>query len=107
MDALSPEQLIPLINQIHDLKNKVAKRTESAPFDRNFNRLFRQFEAYGLHYLDPIGEPYNETRTDCEATISGRSTKNLVISEVIKPIVYQKDQNTNQILQKAVVIVNG
>jgi hypothetical protein len=36
---------------------------------------------------DPLGEPYNETRTDCEAEIGGNNLQNLFISNVIKPII--------------------
>ena len=107
MDPISPENLIPLINQIHDLKTKVNKKIEERSVGRNFDRIFRQFEQYGLYYQDPIGEPYSETRTDCDATISGRGGNKLTITEVIKPLVFEKQGDMNQILQKAVVIVNG
>ncbi|MEO1436067.1 MAG: hypothetical protein AAFV80_11070 [Bacteroidota bacterium] len=107
MEPISPENLIPLINQIHDLKVKVNRKLTERSVSRNFDRIFRQFEAYGLFYQDPIGEPYSETRTDCDATISGNGRRNLTITEVIKPLIFEKQGDMNQILQKAVVIVNG
>jgi hypothetical protein len=46
--------------------------------------IFEQLESDGgLVYHNPIGEPYNETRTDIEASISGNSADNLIITEVI------------------------
>jgi hypothetical protein len=60
-----------------------------------------------LEYLNPIGERYNETRTDVTATISGSSSRNLVITEVIKPIIVQRVGNVQQIVQVGVVIVES
>ncbi|MEM6722726.1 MAG: hypothetical protein AAF598_01745 [Bacteroidota bacterium] len=106
-DSISPDHLIPLINQIHDLKVKVNRKLSERSVHRNFDRIFRQFETYGLFYQDPTGEAYSETRTDCDATISGNGSQPLTITEVIKPLVFEKQGDLNQILQKAVVIVNG
>ncbi len=73
--------------------------------ERNFNRLFNIFEEDGYMIQDPTGEVYTESRTDCEASISGRISSKMKITRTIKPIIYQRKDNGMQLLQKAVVIV--
>ncbi len=102
-----PGQLLTIINQVHDLEKKLLKMENSRPLARNLNRIRDQFAEMGIKYHNPLGQPYNETRTDCEATISGTTTQNLVISEVIKPIITQEFEGMPHIIQKAVVIVEG
>jgi hypothetical protein len=64
-------------------------------------------EGQGLVFHNPIGEKFDETRTDCEATISGTGHDNLEIFEVIKPIIYVKYDQTQMIAQKGIVIVQS
>ena len=54
---------------------------------------------------NPKGQEYNETRTDVEANIIGNSVENLIIVDVIKPIIRVKQNKTSQIIQKGIVIV--
>jgi len=54
---------------------------------------------------NPEGQNYNETRTDIEANIVGDSTDNLIIIDVIKPIIRIKQSGINQIIQKGIAIV--
>lgn len=76
-------------------------------FDRNFTRLFNVFEEEGYLIQDPTGEPYSETRTDCEASISGTVRSKMKITRTIKPSIYQRKDGSIQLLQKAVVIVEN
>jgi len=73
--------------------------------------FFKGTSTIGLSYLNPLGESYNDTRTDCEATIAGTEVENLEIIEVIKPIIfyaYQENDKTMKIIvQPAVVIVQS
>ena len=65
-----------------------------------------QVVACGFSYRNPLGEAYNETRTDCDASIAGGSAENLVITEVIKPIVWLSlNGQPSSIVQQAVVVV--
>lgn len=101
-------QLIPVINQLFMMEVKIEKgNEESKGLLRNLNRIKRYLEEMGLHYYNPIGESYDETRTDCEASISGKKTENLIITEVIKPIIRQEIHGLSTIVQQAVVIVEG
>lgn len=76
-------------------------------FDRNFTRLFNVFEEEGYLIQDPTGEQYSETRTDCEASISGTVRSKMKITRTIKPSIYQRKDGSIQLLQKAVVIVEN
>jgi len=64
-------------------------------------------EEAGLLILNPIGEPYAETRTDLEANITGTEKERLQVLDVIKPIVYESSNGRRSILQKGVVIVGN
>ena len=75
--------------------------------ERNFNRLFNLLEEDGFMIQDPTGEAYSETRTDCEASISGRMSSKMKITRTIKPIIYQKKDGSVQLVQKAVVIAEN
>ena len=104
---------LTILNQIFEIENKLKKIQERNSIQRNIDRLKDLFateilaEGQGLEYRDPIGENYDETRTDCEASISGASHENLEIIEVLKPIIYAKFANTKVVIQKAIVIVQS
>ncbi len=105
--------LLDMLNQIFEIEKKLERIEESNSIGRNLNKLKELFETEiyqqgsGLTYYNPIGEPYSETRTDCDASIAGESTENLVITDVIKPIIRFKQGGFNHIVQKAVVIVQS
>jgi len=65
----------------------------------------------GLAYEDPMGQPFNETRTDLEATISGVGTEDLVVVEVIKPIIRSvsngETTGISRVIQKGIVVVQS
>ena len=104
---------LDLLNQIFEIEKKLERIQENNSISRNLNKLKELFETEifrqgsGLLYENPIGEPYNETRFDCEASIAGEKLENLVITEVIKPIIRHKQDGISQIVQKAVVIVQS
>jgi len=104
MDNIQP--LLKLVNQIFELEKKVISKPENNSFSRNFNRIHESLSELGLMVHNPYGEDYNETRTDCEATIAGSFTDKLVITEVIKPVIYFKlNENEKHLIQRGVVIV--
>ncbi len=108
-----PKHYLFMLNQIFEMEQKTAKIQEQNSIQRNIDRLKGFFETealaenQGLIYHNPIGESFDETRTDCEATISGTGHENLKIIEVIKPIIYVKYSNTQMIAQKGIVIVQS
>ena len=94
------QYLLRIINQIFDIEKKSA---QNAGILRHVERIKNTFDEMGYVIQNPMGEKYNETRTDCEASIVGTQIQNLVITDVIKPIVH----NGGVIVQKGVVIVEN
>lgn len=114
MDTIKIPKHFPFVlNQLFEIESKLKTIKEPNSIQRNIDRIKEYLETsalsdgQGLIYHNPIGEPYKETRADCEATISGNSHENLEIIEVLKPIIYFKYANTQTIIQKAVVIVQS
>jgi hypothetical protein len=111
-----PQAYLDLVNQIFEIEKKAANIIEDHSIKRNINKInslleYELFKDVGLTYHNPLGERYTDTRTDCEATISGTSVENLEIVEVIKPIIYYAYQENDRILkvivQPAIVIVES
>ena len=102
-----PTPWLQIINQIFDMEKKLEKMDDAGSLERNIRRVKSQLGELNIEYLNPIGQRYNETRTDVTATISGHSSNDLVITEVIKPIIIQKVGNMQQIIQTGVVIVES
>lgn len=117
--ALKPHLFI--LNQIFEIENKAVKLQEQNSIIRNTDRLKDFFETEvlsdgveyhgysikGLFLLNPIGEAFNETRLDCEATITGDSHENLRIIDVLRPIIFAKTGNSQIVVQKGIVIVKS
>ena len=106
-----------LLDQLFEIERKLENIEESNSISRNLNRMKDIFETnllpnssgpdIGLTYHNPIGESYNVTRLDLEASIAGNSTKNLEIKEVIKPIIRYKRGGSSLIARKGVVVVES
>ena len=98
--GISPEKIFEIIDQIFDIERKVEMINEPNSIQRNINRLKESFGNIftrsnefdiGYIYENPLGESYDATRINVEANITGESTENLVITEVIKPIIRYKN----------------
>ncbi len=109
--TVTSRQLRPyifLINQIFEIENKANKLEEKNTIERNIKKLKSYFEEEAfLFFDDPTGEKYSETRTDVEANISGDETEDLIIVDVVKPIIRIQQGKTNQVVQKGIVIVES
>ena len=106
-----------LLDQLFEIERKLENIEESNSISRNLNKMKDIFETnlfsnsttseIGFTYDNPIGESYNETRLDLEASIAGNSTENLFIKEVIKPIIRYKSGGSTLIARKGVVVVES
>jgi hypothetical protein len=96
---------IQIINQLFEIQQKISKLPDSSAFERNFNKINNLLEDDGFIIQDPTNEPYQNTRTDCEASIIGNGSAKLKITKTLKPIIYKKVDGSLQLLQKAIVIV--
>jgi hypothetical protein len=99
--------IIRILNQFFELEKKVHKLADARKLHRNLKRIHAAFEEMGYVLHDPLGEKYDETRTDCSANIIGTQHQDLIISEVIKPIIYLDQDGVKQIIQLGVVIAEG
>ena len=102
-----PDALLTLANQVFDMQKKLARIPDTRKVDRNFRRIQQSFEEMGLYVHNPMGEAFDETRTDCEASISGTGTHQLVVTEVLKPIIRLRENGFDRIVQRGVVIVES
>lgn len=114
-----PQAYLDFMNQIFEIEKKAANLKEENSIQRNLNKMkgileeefFKGSSTIGLTYHNPSGESYSDTRTDCEATISGSGVENLEIIEVIKPIIFYAYQENEKVIkvivQPAVVIVQS
>ncbi len=98
---------VRIINQLFEMKAKIKELGAEQQFERNFTRMFSLFEEDGYIIQDPTGEAYTDSRTDCEASISGRVGSKMKITRTIKPVIYQKANEGVQLLQKAVIIAEN
>ena len=96
--------ILPLINQIFELSNKL-DHDYPKQYERQIQRIFNFFDANDYVIKNPLNEPYQESRTDIEANIVGSKKHNLVIVQVIKPIIYRKLDGQLTLIQKGIVIV--
>lgn len=107
MQIKVPKENLALVNQIFEIERKLARIQEPHSIQRNIDKIKEYFEESGLFYENPLGQKYDETRTDCEASIAGEKTENLIITEVIKPLIRLKKDGLTIIVQRAVVIVSA
>jgi hypothetical protein len=107
-----PKKFIEILDQVFEIEKKLDGISEPNSIGRNVNRLKECFEDLmsdgGLIYHNPLGEKYNETRTDLDASIAGNSADNLVVTEVIKPIIrLRTNTGVTTIVRKGVVVVES
>ena len=95
---------IKMANLVFELEKKLEP---ASPLDRTKNKMKSVLEEANIYIYNPIGEKYSETRTDLEANISGTSTNDLHITDVVKPVIYTSNSSKKELLQKGIVIVSG
>lgn len=98
---------IKMANLVFELEKKMTATGAVTSFKRNIDRMKAVLEEAGLVSLNPIGESYNETRTDLEASIAGSGSGPLKVLDVIKPVVYTNQEGRLSLIQKGVVIVGN
>jgi hypothetical protein len=112
-DTISvPKKYIEILDQVFEIEKKLESISEPNSISRNINRIKECFENLmpecGLVYQNPLGEKFSETRTDLEASIAGNYADNLVVTEVIKPIIrLRTNSGVTTIVRKGVVVVES
>lgn len=107
LHTMADQQWQKMANLVFEIDKKVLAKEANTSLQRIQDKMKRVLEEAGVFIYDPTGEKYNETRTDVEANISGSSTSGLVITDVIKPILYTETEGRKQLIQQGVVIVSG
>ena len=96
-------QIVNIINQVFEIEKKLAANTTN--LQRNIDRIKAELSEMGYDYHVPLHEKWDETRTDCEASVAGALKSKMTITEVVKPVVHQKEAGGKKIIQKAIVVV--
>ena len=104
-----PKWLMTVMNNLYEIERKLSAHGDLGNAARNVERIKEAIAVEGLFlfYEDPLGQPFKETRTDLEASISGTTTENLVVAEVIKPIIRCGRRELSRVVQKGIVVVEG
>lgn len=102
-----PKWALTALNQIYEVERKLTLHGDPGNALRNVEKLKDSIAGEGLFYEDPMGQPFKETRTDLEASISGVGVENLVVVEVMKPIIRYGNKDYSRVVQKGIVIVQS
>ncbi|MFZ3114554.1 MAG: hypothetical protein WA133_03355 [Syntrophales bacterium] len=120
-----PKTILTAINQLYELEKKIKLHGDPNNLLRNVIKMKDAFAEDGLPrgyvggiydrycftYEDPMGQQFKDTRTDLQATIAGSGTENLVVVEVVKPIIRAELRSSTdkfvRVAQKGVVIVES
>jgi hypothetical protein len=98
--------MINIINQVFEIEQKLKLQPENIA-ERNFKRIYHELELLGYKVIDPLLRDYKETDTDIEVSLSGDMKGRLLVTKVLKPIIYQEDNGHAQLVQKGIAIVEG
>lgn len=100
--------IIHIVNQIFEIETKLTHSNTVQSVERNLTRIKNHLEELGLSYHSPLNEKYSLDRTDCQASIAGEvDENNMFVSKVIKPAIYQNNDGKEELIQRAIVIVES
>lgn len=102
-----PKWVLAVLNNVFEIERKLTIHGDPGNVSRNVDRLKAVLAEEGIFFEDPAGQEFRETRTDLEANISGTETDNLVVVEVIKPIVRFGTRDSSRVVQKGIVVVQS
>lgn len=98
---------LQVLSNLYDIERKLSISGDPSNAKRNVERIKDIFKEQHVFYEDPMGQPFSETRTDLDATITGESSHDLKVVEVIKPIIRYGDEIFSRVVQKGIVIVES
>lgn len=102
-----PKWVQQVLNNLYELEAKLGRSGDPGNAMRNVTKMKEALATEGVFYEDPFGQPFDETRVDLEATISGSGTENLRVVEVIKPIIRLGESSYSRVMQKGIVVVQA
>ena len=95
-----------MANLVFELEKKLTVN-DSPAIKRNVERMRAVLEEAGIMMLNPMGDAYQETRTDLKANLVSPAKGALFVVDVIKPVLYAQQEQGRTLLQKGVVIVGS
>ena len=102
-----PKFVLQTLNHLYDAERKLTLHGDQGGALRNIERIKDAFAEEKLFYEDPMGQPFNETRADLDASIAGEGTENLHVTEVIKPVIRYGEPAYSRVIQKGIVVVRS
>jgi sugar-specific transcriptional regulator TrmB len=109
--GMIPGWVLKIMNNLYEIDRKLALHGDTGNTVRNVEKIkdaigdFLGNNEFEIFYEDPMGQMFKETRTDLDATITGNSSENLYVVEVIKPIIRIRSPIVSQVIQKGTVVV--
>jgi hypothetical protein len=106
-----PKSLLTAVNRLYELEYELKKHSGLESLQRKVSKMKDAFEDCGLVFEDPMGQSWNQTRTDLDASIAGAGTENLAVVEVIKPIIrfiqWDGGREVSKVVQPGIVVVES
>ncbi len=102
-----PKWALTTLNNLSEMERKIALNGDPSNMKRNIERIKEALEGEKIFFEDPMGQIFVETRTDLDATITGTGIENLVVVEVLKPIVRVGTRDYSRVVQKGIVFVES
>lgn len=107
------KKIITILNQLFEIERKSKENGHLDKIARNIERiksaLVQDNQSGEIFYEDPTGEEYSETRNDLEVHIVGENTQDLIVVDVIKPIIRygNRQLGLTQVIQRGLVSVTS
>ena len=102
------EWVAKILNSLYHVERAMAGDPAIAQrYKRYVERMKNIIREQGWFFEDPDGQRFSETRNDLEASIAGDSVDDLVVVDVIKPIIRRGDEKESQVVQRGVVVVEA
>lgn len=100
-----PKLVLTLLNNVYEIEKKAKNKNDPINILRNIEKIKDSLAEEGFILEDPYGQTFKETRNDLEVSISGNKTTNLMVVEVLKPIIRCEIEGFSKVVQKGIVIV--
>lgn len=112
-EIIVDKKILTILNQLFEIERKLDGSEDFNKISRNISRikdsLSQDANGQEIFYENPMGQKYTDTRNDLEAHIIGESTEDLVVVDVIKPIILfgNRQLGLTQVVQRGVVSVES
>ncbi|MEM6765673.1 MAG: hypothetical protein AAF824_11885 [Bacteroidota bacterium] len=106
VSTVQESDLVHIINQLFELEKKTLLMDNATSLQRPLRRIQQSMDRMGYRWENPLGDKFEDSRTDYEANIVGTLEQALFIREVIKPIIRHIADGKARLVQRGIVIVD-